>query len=258
VRIAIIGNGQSALKINFEKELIDKDIIVRLKLGTIKKLYYSKEIFSKNHHAVLHPYNLKKMDNNELKFLSELYSKIFFLSYSFFDTIIEKCSNLVYDKIILPNASLKDISFKETNTLSYFGLYNSIPETTKLFNKLFYKHIHSVSSKSLNNKIYASRDGNFFSHKTLSLVQDVIKLKNFTAKQNFKNTTLYPSIGLTAVVAYTIMYPEAKIYLYGYDFNNDSGWFWDKQHKHDKNVHDFYYEKSFITNCPYFKNVIIC
>lgn len=259
MKIAIIGNGQSALQVN-DSDLIDKDLIVRLKLGAVKPLNYNINIIKKEHHVIIHPYNLKKLNDIEANYLFTSYKKIYFISYLYSKNVIKKCNEDEFNKKIFPEINF-DISFKNSEflILNFFNLYENFKDNIKSFNIEFYNHVNKIISTELNDNedIIPTRSGLFSSFKTLSLFEDVNRLKAFVSKYNNKDYTIYPSIGLSTVLLYLYLYPNSKIYLYGYDFNNDSGWFWSKEHKHNKMTHNFAYEKEFILKNQLFSNVII-
>lgn len=259
MNIAIIGNGQSALKVTYE-DLIDKDLIVRIKLGGVKplSLYRYRDIVKKEHHIIINPYNLKTLSQKEISILFSLYKKIFFLSYFFSNEIIRPCSEQeIKDKILSELTEVNKLEIKNLFVLSYFNLYKEKLHEFKKFNVPFYNHIKDITKNNNNTKVLHTRHGSFSSIKTMSMCEDLQKIKAFIKKHNDKDFLLYPSVGLSAILTYLYLYPNAKIYLYGYDFNNDTGWFWSKEHKHSKMTHNFAYEKEFIIKTPLFSNVNI-
>jgi len=259
MKIAIIGNGQSALQVN-DNNLIDKDLIVRLKLGAVKPLNYNTNIINKEHHVIIHPHNLKKLNDVEANYLFTSYKKIYFISYLYSENVIKKCNEEEFNKKILPKINF-NISFKNSEffLLNLYNLYKNFKDNIMSFNIEFYNHVNKIISTGLYNKedIIPTRSELFSFFKTLSLFKDVNRLKAFVNKYNNKDYSIYPSIGLSTVLLYLYLYPNSKIYLYGYDFNHDSGWFWSKEHKHDKMTHNFAYEKEFILKTPLFSNINI-
>lgn len=257
MKIAIIGNGQSALTISSEK-LLDKDIIVRLKLGAVKTIYNRKDIIKKEHHIILHPYNLKKMSQEEVNLLMSLYKKIFFISYLFSGNILRNCTKDEFEEKILTELNFKIDFNKDFMVLNFFDLYREYICLAKNFNEKFYYHIEKIiNSGHKVGGIIPTRQGLFTSSRHAQVRDSLCQLLSYVKKHNNKEFLFYPSVGFTAILTYIHFYPQAKIYLYGYDFNNDSGWFWSKEHKHNKMTHNFAYEKEFILKNQLFSNVII-
>lgn len=241
MKIAIIGNGQSALNVSTH-HLLDKDLIVRLKLGAFKPLYPDNFFEEKEHHVILHPYNLKKLTQKEVKILSK-YKKIFFISFSNILPLIRLLSELEFKEYILPELNIKNLNLY---VLSLVTLFKNNLEIIKDFDNYLFKLLISTNKEEslfVSSKMAFSRDC-------------LLKLKSFKNKRN-EGAIFYPSVGFSAILTYLYLYPNAKIYLYGYDFNNDSGWFWSKEHKHNKFTHNFAYEKEFILKTPLFSNVNI-
>ena len=111
--------------------------------------------------------------------------------------------------------------------------------------------------RNIRKRLFPTRDGLFLSSKAFFISENASKLRAFIKKELNKEFILYPSIGFSAILTYKYLYPKSNISLYGYDFNNDTGWFWDSKHKHEKMTHNFMYEKEFLQNNPVFTDVII-
>jgi len=71
--IAILGNGPSINKVNWDEELKDKDIIVRMHHGGFQEIY-NKQYFKKEHHLILSGY-FKNSDTLDLSKEQQNYIK---------------------------------------------------------------------------------------------------------------------------------------------------------------------------------------
>jgi hypothetical protein len=73
MHIAILGNGPSVNTVNWDKELKDKDIIVRIHYGGFKNIYNEK-YFNKEHHLILSGY-FKNSETLDLSYDEQCYLK---------------------------------------------------------------------------------------------------------------------------------------------------------------------------------------
>ena len=97
MNIAIIANGQSALKVNWTEQLKNKDLIVRLNLGTVNNLYPKNSII---HNACISGRTVfKSFSSEQQKLLLNSYDTIYFLT--FFEKNIDDFK--LHKKIIFKN-----------------------------------------------------------------------------------------------------------------------------------------------------------
>jgi len=200
MKIAILGNGPSLNSIkNWNLELKDKDIIVRIKGGGTKHIY-SDELFKIKHYIVFRDfYSLARHSREDVEHVFKNYTVL---------------------------------SLDNTNTSSIYRILNFL----KTFNATC-KTVLNIKKTQL---ILASKKDNLFFNKI--------------EKMYLNNLTL--STGMRTILYFYNNFKDSKIYLYGFDFDNSKGWFFDVLHKHSSN-HNFEIEKDILFKKLNVKNIKI-
>jgi len=136
----------------------------------------------------------------------------------------------------------KVVFFKLSENEKQFIASNNIKEVIKAtpYTRHTCSSLKTLTESIRDKKILTSDEYNFIKN-----IAKAYKLPNF----NF-------SLGFLAILYYTRAYPDAKINLYGFDFNTNTGWFWDKTHTHSKH-HDFSMEKDILFNKLLLRNVFV-
>lgn len=208
MNIAIIGNGPDINKIeNWEKELADKDIIIRIKRGGPKKIYNESLFTNKKHFLFLREfYNILQLDSNDIDYILKYYEPIIY--------------NTNSDNIESIKRALKKLKCNDESFLRIV------------------KSFEAVKNKKI---INAERQID-------TLLIDL--------KEKYLPDPLTFSTGAVAILYFRTLYEDANIFLYGFNFDHNLGWFWDTNHKHGE-MHDFKIEKKILFENYNIKNVII-